>query len=407
MNIRKGLALICGMGLLLCTFPANAQNLPGKLVRALHRAPRAGTWGALQGARPSGIEFGTVNQRQISQTIEKNRPFDETWRAALKSSFYAKPPDSFFNNVFSGVVFQSERTGKAYGVITTHDLSTPPVNLMAEMMSQSSLKRNFDLQAFDAQGNEVTVPARVVQLGAFGTIDLALVELAPSALRLFTPARIAKRPVAPGQKLLSQGFSSGYTVFIPDRQILQTTPFSVRTTMPGPDWLRRGLCGSPLFNEQGELVAIHTGSKIGGQGNGEDIGYATKAQFLENLVEAYEGGKDVFIPFEINGMHITDLRVDEYVSRYKLVNEYGRVVWDNAVDAKFPFNHVQKQIERFSPHYMDVIIGRIKWAGENGQYAEFEREVRGLRYDFQTQQVSELDMRPLYQQFPSLLEGYR
>ena len=401
--MRKGLMIFIILGWTL--LPVHAQNLPGKLMQVLRKVPRAGTWGAVQGARPKGIEFGTVNGSQVSLEVEKSRPLNPSWSTALNSSFYAVPGDSFFNNVFSGVVFQSERSGKMYGVITTHDLSLPPANLFADMLERSALRRNFILHAFDQAGQTVEVPARVVQLGAYGTIDVSLVEIAPQYQHLFTPARLAKQPVALGQELFSQGFSSGYTVFVPERHVLQTTPFAVRTAMPGPDWLRRGLCGSPLFNEQGELVAIHTGSKAGAQNNATDIGYATKAQFLENLVEAYEGGSDVFIPFEINGEHITDLRVDEYISRYVLRNGYGRVVWDNSVDAKFPFNHVQQLMERLSVRYIDLTIGRIKWAEKNDQFVEFEREVRGLRYDFQTGQTGELDMRPLYQQFPSILGG--
>ena len=370
---------------------AQGQNWSRKLLRAIRKAPNS--WGMLRGARPPGLIFHSmsegINPLQSAVRIENNQIFSDAWRVALRSSFYVEPNDFTFNHVFSGVVFQSEQTGKLFGVISTHALSLFSTNLLG------ALQRNFTLLAFDEQGNSISVPARVVQLGAFGTLDVSLIEFDSSAQHYLTPARIAKQPAMVGQELFSQGFTSGYTVYIPGRQVTQINSFGLRTTLPGPDHLRRGLCGAPLFNDAGELVAIHTGSKIAGDISKDDIGYATHAQLLEKLVAAYENGNEIFIPFDLlDGTHVTDLRVDEYVSNYTLRNEQGRAVWSNTVPSKFPFNHVDHLIKKFSPRYMDITIGRIKWDDANGEFVAFEKEIRRERYDFHTQQITELKSLP-------------
>ncbi len=392
--------------MLVLTGSAYCGGGPGKgLLKALRKLP-ANSWGALRGARPPELEFRTdqitlgnqVIRRNVAEAIKDKRIFSKAWGTSLKSSFYA---ESEWYNVFTGAVFQTQYQGRTevFGVIPTHSLSISANTFLGSIMNGRSLKRNFTLQAFDAQGNAVPVQGEVAVLGAFGMMDMSLVKLDPAVLSLFTPLRISSTPARVGEELFSQGFIRENTVYIPERKVLQVTPFSVRTTMSGPSGSRCGLCGSPILNKNGEVEAFHTGSKTDLE---EDIGYGTPAQLLNKLVEAYHNGGNASIPFELGGQIVTNLRVDEQVVRYILRDEEGVVLWNSIVEGKWPFNHVNKLLEKWHPRYIDLMIGRLGWDSENSQFVKFNPNVRIVRYDFDTRQQLDvdpwqLDIDPLYQ----------
>ena len=396
--MKKIFLLILCVGLIT---PAHAQGIVRGVFRALRAPGVSAELKALQGARPISMEFasrvstgfGISVPEPVAREATREQLAQPQWQTALGASFRAIPEKSTFNNVFSGTVFQTTYHGQpeVFAVISTHALTTQPRTILQEVTANASLKRDFAIEAYDETGNAVSIPAQVVQLGAWGTVDVSLVKLRAQDLHLFRPLSINPQ-VSVGETLLSQGFADEYTVFIPHRQVVQITPFSLRTTMGGPRAMRRGLCGSALLNETGELVGIHTGSTADRLADEAETGYATPAHYLNKLVEAYHNGGEAFIPFELDGHKILDLRMDEYISRWVLRGEDGKVLRDSFAPKKFPYQHMLYWVDRLAPRYIELTVGRMKWDEQNGQYVAFEHEVRRIRYDVLRRESKEIEI---------------
>ena len=396
--MKKIFLLILCVGLIT---PARAQGIVRGMFRALRAPGVSAELKALQGARPISMEytskvttgFGISMPEQIAREATREQLAQAQWQTALHASFRAIPEKSTFDNVFSGTVFQTTYRGQqeVFAVIPTHALTTQPRTILQTMTANASLMRDFTIEAYDEAGNAVSVPAQVVQLGAWGTVDVSLVKLRARDLHLFRPLSINPQ-VSVGETLLSQGFADEYTVFIPHRQVVEITPFSLRTTMGGPRSLRRGLCGSALLNETGELVGIHTGSTSDKLADESDTGYATPAYYLNKLVEAYHNRGEAFIPFELDGHKILDLRIDEYISRWVLRGEDGKVLRDSFSSKRFPYQHMLYWVNRLAPRYIELTVGRMKWNEQNGQYVDLEHEVRRIRYDVLRHESKEIEI---------------
>ncbi len=305
---------------------------------------------------------------------------------AVHATFRAYPQSTLRENVFSGTLFRTTYQGQeeVYGVIATHALAPVPADILTYMYGNSSLHREFEIEVYTTDNTWISIPAEVVQLGAFSMGDLSLVKLKgpydKSKLYFFP---FAQKEVAESEVLSSLGFTSQHMVYQPERYVLQKSALSLRTSLAGAcDEDLRGICGGPVFTPRAELILVHTGSKISPLPDMSRIGYGTYTWFLDKLVEAYHQAGEAFIPFELGGHHVADLRVDEYVSEISFWNEEQDKIWQVQVDGKFSFSTVEKWLRLLPVRSVELVIGRMEWGGKDNMFLNFQQEVRREHYDF-------------------------
>jgi len=333
---------------------------------------------------------GTTEWTQKAVEVKENRLNNVIWRPLLRATVRAFPMKNTFDNVFTGTVFQTEYEGKKeiYVAVATHALAEVPTSKGESVMSGTRLARTFNMEGYDRYGRLVPMKATVVQLGAVATFDISLARLEPEYEDFFEPLSLGKIN-SPGEKLYSQGLGGSYTVFVPEREIVENTTFSLRTTMAGLNNFRQGFCGAPVVNGKKELVAIHTGTKNNEFDDGRLLGYSTPASYLDLLVQAYHNGGEVYYPLELNGHQVYNLRVDEFVSRYVLRDSEGKPLRYEDTRLKFAYQHLQRWVARFQPRYIDLTIGNVHWF--NDRLIQKTNKVRQVRYDFQTRQTVPLE----------------
>ncbi|MGN0025177.1 MAG: hypothetical protein ACI351_07090 [Candidatus Avelusimicrobium sp.] len=333
--------------------------------------------------------------RQLEQSVQLLQQENLQLKATLnnigsnpslrRATFQAAATTDAPTNLFSGTVFKTVYNGEEeiYGVVAAHAIAVSSWD--------KALNRHFTAGVFDGE-KMVKVPAEIVQLSSPSMLDIALVKFSPEAEKMFQPLRISEVPVKFGDVLSSQGFAGGTDVHLPNREITNVTPLSVRTTIPLAREERPGLCGSAVVNADHELVGIHTGSVYNCQGAQFDVGYATNASFLNILVEAYHNGGEATFPLILNGKNIIPLNVDEYISYVSFQNAEGKQIWQKGFDSKFSYSKVQEMLEEYSPRYITVTVRRAVWSPTNPEVLVENRTSRELtkttyKYDFETEEI--------------------
>lgn len=295
----------------------------------------------------------------------------------VPGTFQARALDNSLN-YFSGTIFKASFNGKEeiYGVVPAHSLVEEP--------GDPSLERFFIADVF-INGQFAAVPGEIVQVAAPKMLDMALVKFRPEDEPLLKPLTISPAMPLWGERLQSQGFSRQSTANLPNRFVRRVNPVYIQTTMDFPRSKRLGLCGSAVVNAQNQLVGIHTGSALKTfMGKESDIGYATRADFLRNLVTAYHhGGKGKFT-FELAGQKMFELNLDEFVPSVSLLDGEGKLLYREEFEAKFSYSRVQEALERFPARYIDFTVGKISW---DGRVLTEEEAFKIYRYDLYTNQV--------------------
>ena len=318
------------------------KNIKGTAVaKNLTQVPSSKIQKAVTEAAASKIEY-------IPQQPEIEMPL-------LTSTFQARVTDTGKDlaNCFSGTVFQVEYEGKKeiYGVVAAHTIGV--------WEKSRSLQKRFVADVYN--GKEfVSIPAEIVQLGAPGFLDMALVKFRPEDEKLFTPLVISEKTPTWADVLQTQGFSFHKPVYIEHRIFMGSTPFSIRTNMPWPREDRPGLCGGAIINRSNHLVGIHTGSFYATY-EMDDIGYATPAHFLNNLVDAYHHGGVSKIALEYEGQKMLELNVDEFITSVSLLNENKKPKTQLKFPSKFSYQKFKESMEILHPAYIKFTVNGVFW----------------------------------------------
>ena len=257
-------------------------------------------------------------------------------------------------NKFSGTIIKTVYEGKEeiYGVITTHSL--------VDHVGDPSLGPTFTAEVY-VEGTFVSVPAKIVQISSPNVLDLALVKFPADVEGHLQPLEIADREALLGEELQTLGFGQHFPIYLPDRFLVNQTSLYLRTSIDLGAFDRRGLCGAPVLDKDGHLLAFHTGTTVGKTGEPVYVGHATRARFINTLLEAYHHSGKATVPFELHGRKMMDLEINEAVSYVELLNVKEEVLWERAVGSKFPYRKVEKKIREFHPRYIDFVTSLVNW----------------------------------------------
>ncbi|MBR4592293.1 MAG: hypothetical protein IKO35_03710 [Elusimicrobiaceae bacterium] len=286
---------------------------------------------------------------------------------------------------FTGTVFKTTYNGQeVFGVIASHAIAD-------ELTYKMGLHKVFLADVY-VDGKFVTIPAEIVQLGAVEMLDVSLVKFRPEDEKLFLPFSISTTQAQEEDIIQTFGFSRKNVVYYPKRRVSKVATLTVRAPILGAGRFRSGLCGSAVLNEKNELVGVHCGSSLSING---DVGYAVRADFLNQMVAAYHQNPQAVIPFEINGQKIMDLPVNSYIARINLLDENKQLWARREFVEKFSYSWVEDNINQFPIRYMEIDVGQVEWSEKES--VEFMREADSYvryTYDLQTQEIIQAEDLP-------------
>lgn len=310
----------------------------------------------------------------------------------LVHTFQARALGQEKTNFFSGTLVEVMYKGRkeVYGVVSAHALSRSAADY--------SLQRHLMVDVAIG-GKFISVPVEIVQVGTPSLIDLALVKFPAEVEAQLRPLKISNRLPQYNENLISQGFASQQVHYVPERIFLKANPFSLQTTIPLARDVRVGFCGSPLVNQQGDLVGVHVGSTYGRYDELGDKGFAVPAQWINRLVEAYHEGPYHRIPIEVNGHTVAVLGINDYITEVALFNHAGKQVFTHSFKHKFSYSKLQELIEIFSPAALELKVQHGYWDRE---HLEFWVERSGYtgpdqaavyRYDFNSRRCTQIPVK--------------
>lgn len=287
---------------------------------------------------------------------------------------------------FTGTLFEVNLNGKreVFGVVAAHAIAT-------SVFDKGALGRYFTA-VISQDGKRIEVPARVVQVAARSFLDLALVKLDLYSVPDVQALPLAQTPVQVGDELHSDGFENDMIVPVEGRFVVETSPTSIRTTMPVVRRLRSGLCGSAVLNENNELVGIHTGSTRSTESYYTDKGFFAPAPVLEAMVKAYHNQGKGVVPFVTQGHTVAYLRVDEYIVAYELSNGDGKHIMHAEVPYKFSHTDLANALKNHpEARYIHIITHRTFWDPSDKALLEDRKDshgtARGYMYDMEERKL--------------------
>lgn len=291
-----------------------------------------------------------IDQAALERTI-KNRQQAPSFIAPDEHIFQAVA--RFDSSVrFSGTVFSVNYKGKKeiYGAVATHIVPT-------EENDPLGVGRQFTAIVYH-NGRPVQIPAQIVASSPVSMLDISLVKFPAEAEAILKPFSIGEANEK--ETLRTIGFVSGRFNYIPNRKVIQNLPFSIRTTMPLPRDKRSGLCGSPLLNENNELVAIHTGSTFNPS---NDYSFATPAHYLRDLVDAYHNKGISKIAFYVDDGISIRLNSDEYVTSVMLLDDFGHALAEEDVAFRFSHSKVSTMLRQYpQAGFLKLTTKAVKWS---------------------------------------------
>lgn len=369
-------------------FNVSTQLISGQVAQQMLLSHFQPAFESYTGALPTQLTVAAASHVPLYPTNDVLTRYFKMWPTEgdfLKGVFQARPTGSMGPNLFSGTIFKTVYNGKEeiYGVTAAHAI--------ADHIGDPSLHRFFTADIY-MDGKFLSVPAEIVQVSAPSTLDLALVKFPAETEAWFTPFDISMAEPAQGDDLQTQGFSINHVLYLPARSVLSKNLFYLRTEMELSPNQRRGLCGSPVVNKERKLVGVHIGSAPGKVREPSFVGYATQADFLRSLVQAYHRNGKASIPFVLAGKKVAELNVDEYVAYVRLLESDGSVMWYKMLLSKFPYREVEEIIKSFSPRYLEIAVGRVSWDGKllTEEHGLIPADATWYRYDFRTGQTGKI-----------------
>lgn len=151
--------------------------------------------------------------------------------------------------------------------------------------------------------------------------DVAVFLLPPNATRVLKPLSVSPRSIKAGKETFSVGYGRSIYNRADHRTILASNPGRIVTSYELAHKPRAGYCGSPLFNDHNEVVGVHCGSILNGEGflsrwqmdlprlgyEKQNISIATPIAWAQMLINEYRSGIKAGTPLLFNGVKVTTL----------------------------------------------------------------------------------------------------
>lgn len=350
----KGLVLFLLLGGLL---PVNVQ---AQWYRFLQQAAREGVsvQAAQAAALPRGLERA-VAQAQYATVADVTQ--------LSKSLMRVREKDLILRiGALDGTAFVLEETyqGKKYlwGVTATHYL--------------------FQKPALKLQNRFRTIPISFEIQGSTGMNDISLFPVSERDVENLAPLHLAAEQPKVGEELFSLGYWNGKIHIDPVRTVKSTSLHRFVTTLDiEPETIREGTCGSPVLNQQGEVVGMHAGNSPRMR-----EGYVIPAQHIRQALQAYhEGHLSETLLF--NGTNLGPIAINERII-FVETRKNGETLHRLSVYKRGPcidYTHLETLLDFSEADQVVLLLQRnpLSTHDTNQNYDEFF-----IYYDLRTGQIT-------------------
>lgn len=224
----------------------------------------------------------------------------------------------------------------------------------------SATHYDFDLPVLELDGKTIQ-PVPFTAQGSKRLYDVSLFPLPPKVAKELTPLPLASKPAQPGEELYSGGyFFDGQFHYESDRIVKEAHPHRLITSLrvdAGP--YREGYCGSPLVNQQGEVVGMHVGSS-----EHEQIGYAVTLDDIRAVLRAQHEENQSADPLFFNGKEIAQLHINEGIISIEAFK--GNKLTDRVLfyhdEKRVDYNHLEKAIDTSDADFLIIHIERNQFS---------------------------------------------
>ena len=344
--------------------------------------PAQGQWYKRLGATlehdlPSNLRGMTPAQAGMSHALEQTVRRAEVTQAVLQhpaqnAIFKIKEREWLFRFVSiqgTGFAIEEVYKGKKYvwGVTATHyGYGKPAIQL-------------------DDQHKPIKVPF-IIQ-GSAGRNDVTLFPIPEDLVPALVPLHLAVRETQVGDNLSSVGYWNNKIHVDPVRTVKEINVHQFITSLyiePTP--VREGTCGSPVLNEQGEVVGMHVGNSPRQQ-----VGYVVPVSHIRQALQAYHEGQFSQSLF-FNGVEIGKIDINEYIDAIEMYRE-GLPMQRQSL------THRQKQVDY--DHLESLLqnqpfVNRIVFVIERNPLTTLQSDkhfhMAQISYDLKTGQVSRSEL---------------
>lgn len=349
------------LSLLASAFPVCAQNalvkggaglLKKEMQTALQKTEsvRAAAFGSAYGAAPKPTvvlppDYTDKLRRAALKSLEAARQREQTLQELLPRGVFTVT-DPGVATPATGFVIAEAYEGKTvlWGVVSNHVLRmTGPAPFVTFHLNGQT----FSYKAF----------ARVK--GSKRGADIALLELPPEASRVARPLPVRTHPLQKGDDTFSVGYAGGSLARLENRTVLVQTPLRVITPYRLQNRERDGYCGSPLFDAQGRVAAVHCGSYFPLQRHSHWYGplqekhprlaaqlaehsQAVPIDWVQRLLDQYRG-RPAKRPLKLFGETAAEIGADEYISTIYIFRD-GYVVHRITPDPLLDYEHLENAL---------------------------------------------------------------
>ncbi len=336
--------------IVLCGLPLQAQRIKKPPIR---KAPSKAA--SLRHGLENKIRLPSKPAAKIPRFVPL-RP-TEIFTFSRPAAFRAPTPDK---NSFSGTIFKVPHNGKTeiFGAVAVHAL-------LDEYFTPGSLGKNFEAMV-QIDGKITTLPVEVVQLSPAKALDIALIKFRPQDEPLLRPLTLENASPTPGSFLYAQGFARNELLQEEIMLLPRTSSLGMRQTSLSFANMqaRLGFCGSPVVNDKAELSGVFVGV-----GREPYIGFMASAAHLDKLVQAYHNPGKALVEVKLQGKELLRLPVDEYVSRFELLDENQHLLWIGNTSQKMTTTPVEQALwKNPKTRYVRLTIGKTTWKEVNGTW---------------------------------------
>lgn len=198
----------------------------------------------------------------------------------------------------SGFVF--EAAGRTWA-LTVHHVATEKGAQVWLMLDRT-----------DGRTEVVNALVSATGRGGRNGIDLSLIEISPALAHYLRPLRWSEELPQVSQVVSSYGFNSRAmwpTRFkkTTDRQILDVTGLKISTTFNFEEGIGSRACGSPLINDKGLVVGVHTGSE-----RSREKSFALTYEAVQDIVKAATTGH-AYRALKLKGRRLGEIDITEQI----------------------------------------------------------------------------------------------
>lgn len=259
-------------------------------------------------------------------------------------------------NIMSSLAFPLDNTGAFIGSGFVLRAASGRLYAVAAYHVAGSAGKSAGVHLFAPDGKGVVYDKLEVSSGGVWGVnapDVSLIELPKEAEKFVRPLEIAPAPPRPGEQLYMWGLPYEATDLTLVKKLRVEDSYGMKMVFQPEEMPKalEGMCGSPVFNEEGLVTGIYSGRGL----NEGDMFAVDARKSLNWLLQKYEGHQASPYTFRFMGQTVLELAPGENVGLIRHVLPDGSLL----KEVDFPVYRDRLDAARLEDVFPDVRPGDV------------------------------------------------